>query len=236
MTQYHFTRVSSNSKTGPIPVTTSGEDTCPPSCSFKGNGCYAEGGNLAIHWRAVSTGERGCSFDELLDHIRELPRNQLWRHNQAGDLAPIVPGCGEIDMGALLQLAIANQGRRGFTYTHYLPTTNNRAAIQLANEMGFTINMSAETLEQADSYIALNIAPVAVVLPADVVDPLRTPAGNWVIVCPATVENTDCLNCGICQKTGREAIVGFPAHGTRAKNVQKIFWGNDGRTKCLDGG
>lgn len=222
VTFYHFTRVSSNTKTGPIPVTTSSADTCPPSCSFKDNGCYAEHGNLALHWKAVSAGTRGGGLNQLLEDIRELPRNQLWRHNQAGDLSPSSPG--EIDLEALALLATANQGRRGFTYTHYAPTVNNRAAIRMANDMGFTVNMSAETLEQADEYAALGIAPVVCTLPADAVNPVQTPTGNFVIVCPASVENTDCLNCGICQKVDRQAIVGFPAHGSRAANVQKIFW------------
>lgn len=49
---YHFTRVSGNAKCGPIPVTTTSADSCPPTCSFKGNGCYAESGPLAMHWKA----------------------------------------------------------------------------------------------------------------------------------------------------------------------------------------
>ena len=45
-----------------------------------------------------------------------------------------------------------------------------------------------------------------------------------VTVCPAVTSNTDCLNCGICQQRGRSAIVGFPAHGSGAKRVQKVFF------------
>ncbi|MEG0068146.1 MAG: hypothetical protein RR740_26515, partial [Pseudomonas sp.] len=66
---YHFTRVSGNAKTGPIPVTTTSADSCPPSCSFKGNGCYAESGPLALHWKAVTAGKRGGSLDELCTKI-----------------------------------------------------------------------------------------------------------------------------------------------------------------------
>ena len=43
-------------------------------------------------------------------------------------------------------------------------------------------------------------------------------------VCPAVTGNTDCLNCGICQQRDRQAIVGFPAHGSGAKRVQKVFF------------
>ena len=110
---YHLVRVSRNRKTGPIPVTTTSANSCPPNCSFKSNGCYAESGPLAIHWGAVSRRRRGSSFDELLREIATLRRHALWRHNQAGDLTPKAPGV--IDARLLTRLAMANRGRRGFT-------------------------------------------------------------------------------------------------------------------------
>jgi hypothetical protein len=156
-----------------------------------------------------------------LAQIRTLRRHALWRHNQAGDLTPSAPGV--IDANLLSGLAMANRGRRGFTYTHYPPTRANRTAIRRANELGFTVNLSAETLVQADGYAALEVAPVVVVLPMGATKPTRTPGGRPVIVCPARVGNTDCLNCGICQQCDRSVIVGFPAHGARARRVERIL-------------
>lgn len=219
---YHFTRVSGNQKTGPIPVSTTSSDSCPPTCKFKGNGCYAENGQLAIHWRAVDAGKRGGSLDAICEQIAALPRHQLWRHNQAGDLPVTSPG--RIDRKALAKLVAANKGRRGFTYTHHRPTKLNVEAVRTANESGFTINWSAETLEQADEYGALDAGPVVVVLPADATKPTKTPGGHHVIVCPASIGNTDCLNCGICQQRDRQAVIGFPAHGSGNKKVEAIFW------------
>ncbi len=219
---YHLMRVSRNRKTGPIPVTTTSANSCPPTCGFRGNGCYAQSGPLALHWKAVSGGLRGSTFDELLQEIGTLRRHALWRHNQAGDLTPASPGV--IDAGSLMRLAVANRGRRGFTYTHYLPTSANRIAIRRANQLGFTVNLSAETLRQADDYVDLGVAPVVVVLPSSTTHATRTPAGRHVIVCPASTGNTDCLNCGICQQRDRASIVGFPAHGSGAKRVEAIFF------------
>ena len=223
---YHFTRISRNAKTGPMPVTTTSANSCPPGCSLKHNGCYAESGPLALHWRAVSEGGRGGSFDELLQEISTLRRHALWRHNQAGDLTPSSPGV--IDEKLLIQLALVNKGRRGFTYTHYLPTPANRSAIQRANQIGFTVNLSAETLAQADAYAALGVAPVVVLLPAGMTKAVRTPAGRHVVVCPASLGSSDCLNCGICQQRDRIAIMGFPAHGSGARHVEAIFFGGQG--------
>ena len=219
---YHLVRVSRNRKTGPIPVTTTSANSCPPHCGFKGNGCYAESGPLAVHWGSVSSGLRGSTFDALLEQIGGLRRNALWRHNQAGDLTPSSPGV--IDAHLLFRLAWINKGRRGFTYTHYPPTFANRAAIAHANKLGFTVNLSAETLSQADEYADLGIAPVVVVLPAATSKATRTPAGRQVIVCPASIGNSDCLNCGICQQRDRASIVGFPAHGSGAGRVQEVFF------------
>lgn len=218
---YHFTRISRNAKTGPIPVTTTSANSCPPGCGLKRNGCYAETGPLALHWRAVSEGRRGGSFDELLQEIAALRRHTLWRHNQAGDLTPSSPGV--IDGKLLATLALANKGRRGYTYTHYPPAAN-QAAIGRANELGFTVNLSAETLAQADAYAELRIAPVVVILPGGTTKSMRTPGGRHVVVCPASLGNTDCLNCGICQQRDRIAIMGFPAHGSGAKHVQGVFF------------
>jgi hypothetical protein len=220
---YHFTRISRNVKTGPMAVTTTSANSCPPHCELKRNGCYAESGPLALHWRAVSAGTRGSTFDELLLEIRTLRHHALWRHNQAGDLTPSSPGV--IDTGLLNRLAMANRGRRGFTYTHYPPTPANRVPIQEANQLGFTVNLSAQTLEQADSYASQGIAPVVIILPQGATKSVRTPAGRQVVVCPASLSNTDCLNCGICQQRDRAAIVGFPAHGAGAQRVQAIFFG-----------
>lgn len=223
MPTYHFTRVSMNRKTGPIPVTTTSSDSCPGTCSFKGNGCYAEGGPLALHWRGVDKGERGGTFEELLTHIKQLPRNQLWRHNQAGDLPPHPTRPNQIDLHAVLRLAAANKGRRGFTYTHYPPTPGNRQAVRAANASGFTVSWSAESLEQADALAALGDGPVVTVLPIGAKKTVRTPQGRAVMVCPASEGKTDCVHCGICSQANRKVIVGFPAHGMGAKRVQAVF-------------
>lgn len=218
---YHLVRVSRNRKTGPIPVTTTSANSCPPTCRFKGNGCYAESGPLAVHWNSVTQGGRGGTFDALLEELGTLRRNALWRHNQAGDLTPCAPGV--IDARLLIRLAWINKGRRGFTYTHYPPTMANRGAIAVANKLGFTVNLSAETLAQADAYADLGIAPVVVVLPAATTKAMRSPAGRQIVVCPASVGNSDCLNCGICQQRDRASIVGFPAHGSGARRIEQLI-------------
>lgn len=218
MNNYHFMRVSGNAKTGPIPVTTSSRSTCPKSCPFMNNGCYAEYGHLSLHWNKVSNGTRGGSLAEVCEQIKQLPKNQLWRWAQAGDL----PGDGvRLNARAVASLVKANAGKRGFGYTHYDPAlAHNASVIAKANEGGFVINLSANSLAHADQLVRMQIAPVVVVLPSNQTEPLRTPDGNLVAVCPASVrDDIDCARCGVCAVPGHKAIIGFPAHGTGAKKI-----------------
>ena len=107
MQKIHLTPKSKNAKTGPIPVSMSSDVTCPPSCPFNsGGGCYAATGPIALHWKKVSSGDRGMNFADFCDTIASLPDGQLWRHNQAGDLC----GAGDtLDVPALDKLSEANK-------------------------------------------------------------------------------------------------------------------------------
>lgn len=224
-----FTRVSGNSKTGPIPVSMSRKDTCPDTCPLKHGGCYASGGPINLHWLRLTAGKVGIAWQAFLVEISRLPMGQLWRHNQAGDLQ------GEnnaIDGQRLEELTKANKGRKGFTYTHK-PTlkgqapqktiASNRNAIAKANKGGFTVNLSADTLAEADELHALGIAPVVTLLPATQTENTVTPQGRKVIVCPATQrEFVTCQTCKLCQRADRSVIVGFPAHGVSTKKADAI--------------
>jgi len=220
---FGFTRSSANRKLGGIPVTTTGRSTCPDNCKLKKNGCYADQFPLVLHWNKLSEGN-GISFTELLYHISQLPKYALWRWAQAGDL----PGDGvNISHNHLEMLIEANKGRMGFGYTHYDPTLpRNNEAIKRANECGFTLNMSAETLEEADLYFNLGIGPVVVILPHDQTENMQTPDGNLVVVCPASKDEAmTCSHCAICAHSDRKAIVGFPGHGSQKRKVSEVFYG-----------
>ena len=228
--KFLFTRVSGNTKTGPIPVSMSVKETCPDACPLKAGGCYASGGHVNIHWLRLTNGLVGMLFGDFLKAIKALPRGQLWRHNQAGDL----PGLNNaIDVKALAQLVDANKDRQGFTYTHK-PVLHGQAdkrtvaanakAIASANAKGFTINLSANNLEHADELAALKIGPVVTLLPIkNESNTLVTPLGRKVIVCPATYRvNTNCMTCKLCQRADRSVIIGFPAHGVSMKKAEAI--------------
>jgi hypothetical protein len=109
-----FTRVSRNVKTGPIPVTTTSEESCPHACPLKGNGCYAEAGPMAILWRKVTARKMGMAWDAAMSEIAALPKGTLWRHNQAGDL----PGMGDAIDVARARCTGKGQSRQARLYLY----------------------------------------------------------------------------------------------------------------------
>tara|TARA_R110000803_G_scaffold62126_1_gene122328 strand:+ start:86 stop:775 length:690 start_codon:yes stop_codon:yes gene_type:complete len=219
---YHLSRVSSNRKTGPIPVSSTSRNSCPGSCPFNNSnegGCYGENYHLKRHWDLVDKGERGTDFEQFLREVRALPRGQLWRHNQVGDL----PGeSNRINAAQLRSLAKANKGRKGFTFTHKPPTPTNLSAIREANAYGFTINLSANSISHAEE-LEKHGLPLVTVLPADAPTFQRLASGTPVLSCPATRKDSiTCANCGICQLKDRNFIVGFPAHGKSWKRADRV--------------
>lgn len=223
---------SSNSKTGPIPVSITSSETCPDCCPFKdNNSCYAKLGPLSIHWNRVNKGTTGLKFLDFLKVIGDLPEKTLWRHNVAGDL----PGKNsKIDINKLNQLVTVNKGKRGFTYTHkpVMPTSNvelttihrNKMCIAESNKNGFTINLSANSIKEADELVKLNIAPVVTIVKHDQIEDFRTADNNLVKICPAAIkDNVTCKTCGLCQKHKRKFIIGFPAHGTKYKVIDQML-------------
>lgn len=218
----HLTLKSGNAKTGPIPVSTTGRYSCP-DCVFKKNGCYADSGPLAIHWNAVTRGERGMPWSEFCNTIDNLPDGTFWRHNQAGDLPHTN---GEIDRTKAFMLAGANVLKRGFTYTHThhdISIGNNLKTLWTMNEFGFTVNLSANSPDNADA-LAYARMPLVCVLPIEQTENTKTPQGRTVIVCPATVkDDVTCATCQMCYQRDRAAVIGFPAHGSGKAKVQKMF-------------
>jgi hypothetical protein len=202
-----------NRKTGPIPTSMTDMASCPTSCGLRDLVCYAEHGHTALQWRRVPN--LGMSWPAFCEQIAALPEGTLWRHNVAGDL----PGVGdELDIDALADLVEANRGRRAFTFTHKpLRHAHEREAVRGANDAGFTINLSADTVEEADGLVELGIGPVALFL-ADGAPTHRftTPAGHTVIVCLNETDKTKrpltCADCKLCSKQ-RKSIVAFPKHG-----------------------
>jgi len=206
-----------NSKTGAMLLVRSPRSTCPDSCGLKGNGCYAENFPLVLHWTKQDT--VGVDFATVLYAVRTLPKGSIWRLFEAGDFEPSPENPELISSQQVISLIAANNGKRGFGYTHY-PVWPNLEVLQLMNSSGLTINASADTIEQAKLYFGLGLPTVVVVsekFPKDsVVEGMR------VVVCPnqSTPTKPTCLQCQMCAKPDRDYIIGFRAHGTKKRKIK----------------
>lgn len=226
---FGFNMKSGNTKVGKIPVSTSPKQTCPSSCPLRDEACYARFSTLGMYWSKLSKGLTGKSWESLINNIKLIKSGQLWRHNQAGDLPKdellSTPEVDRLDEEKCLQLVSASSHTKGFTYTHYsCYDEHNRKIIKHMNQQsGMTVNISADTVEQADEYVSLNIGPVCVTMPTGT--PTlnnRTPAGNFIVICPAqTNNNMTCEKCKLCQVKTRKSIIGFIAHGSGRNILSK---------------
>tara|TARA_R110000822_G_scaffold306726_1_gene433182 strand:+ start:662 stop:1201 length:540 start_codon:yes stop_codon:yes gene_type:complete len=162
-------------------------------------------------WNKVP--QRGGDLAALCESIAALPPGQLWRHNVAGDL----PGVNEsVDAYALGEIVRANTGRRGFTYTHKKSLDAIEWA-QQATAWGFTVNMSADDAGEADQLADTGL-PLVCIVPMDTPERTTTPGGLPIVICPAqTRDNVSCNTCQLCQRADRNIVIGFRAHGSRAK-------------------
>lgn len=218
--KFKFTRVSSNAKTGPIPVTMTERASCPDACPLRKNGCYADNFPLSLHWNRVA--DTGISLEQLCEEIAALPDGQLWRHNVAGDLP--MEAYGLIDRMTLHTLTWANGGKRGFTYTHHELNHLNVGRIREANTLGFTVNVSTNSSKEAVNVVQRHKLPTVCLLPKDETRKSFDVDGVKVVTCPATLhDDVTCASCGMCANAAREFVIGFPAHGARAKKVEVIF-------------
>lgn len=192
---YTFTRTSRNKKVGPIPVSMTSQDSCPEACQLKNNGCFAENGPVSWNWKKMAG---AVELEQFTGFIQSLPRNQLWRHNVAGDLPK--SSKNTIDQTALKKIVQANKGKRGFT-----------------------INVSADNYQQADHYLSLGL-PTVTILPSDATaKSYKTESGADIVTCPAVLhDKITCATCELCSKPDRKFIVGFPADGMRKKKANLI--------------
>jgi hypothetical protein len=215
---WHLTKVSGNPQTGPIPVSTSGKETCNPRCPLK-HACYAKQKinpktgkpgkipRIAFHWDKVTSGERGTDYLTFTNSIRKLPYGQLWRHNQAGDMHQ--------DVKYVNQLIDANRGRRGFTYTSW--TYSDELFIR-AKRSGFTINKSCYSASSAAASASRGIPAVFSGAPVEYRDVTAwTEFGVRFVVCPTkrnspAAKKVQCATCHLCHTRPDNTVIVLPLH------------------------
>jgi hypothetical protein len=233
---------SSNKKTGDIIQSYSSRATCPDSCIFKKNGCYADSYTTSRQWercdnpqdtRYVSNSEQlSISLKEaVFDKLRKNSdcKKVLFRHNVAGDIA--TEGTSYIDKNRVETIvrAIEETNKtvgnilQGYTYTHCKIDDNAVGIIRDSSSRRFLINASCETVREVTHAKSFGVnAVIASVNPEETKKELKA-VGLHSVQCPAQVrEDIDCNKCQLCAKN-RKAVIIFKVHGNAYKKASKVI-------------
>ena len=93
----------------------------------------------------------------------------------------------------------------------------------MANQNGFTINLSAHNLEQTDRLSRLRIAPVVTLVLGNNEETIETPEGRAVEICPAQVyDDVMCKDCRACADPMPGLIIGFLPHGCQRLSAERL--------------
>lgn len=232
-----------------MPVVMCSEGTCWIGCPFH-DCCYRLAWPINRHQGMLNTGEKGVTFDAVVEELATLPFGVVWRWGDVGDL----PGrSGIINPRQAIRLAEANRSgrKRGYAYSHkpVLGETRqaaaNRETIAAMIAGGFCVNLSGEGLGRADALADLGIAPVVTAVPSTLPADWRvlwTPGGRRVLRCPAEYlrrggAKVQCaVGCGgsrgpYCTWPDRSFIVGFTAHGAKRK-INAVIAAQEARYGC----
>ena len=213
-------------KLGCVNYTYSPSYNCDDNCVFKNNGCYAENAPVSWRWADYQAGKsKYCvTWDDMLNNIRRLPRNDKVRLNVAGDLPKDI--LGNPDETKVKQLAKHADGKQVWTYTHHLPKHNSSWNDTIRDVFwgGFVINISCESEAQVDAYIADQLQPVITVSSTETRKQWRTAGGNRIRVCPQQLhEGVTCEQCMLCHMRPDDMAIAFKAHGSRKKTVNSTI-------------
>lgn len=206
--------VSGNAKTGKMAVTyRQVGETCPSTCPFLGNGCYAQHGNVNI-WQARSeySNKDGIS---LFRFVMSLPDNYMLRHHVSGD----VMLNDSVDWGYIEWMNKSASARPDivqFAYTHAWKQ------IGVSPFRGVTVNASCETVEDVKLAKSLGYPATMVVKSTEERKSWRED-GIKFRVCPQQTNGVKCSTCKLCTNPNRESVVVFLAHGSAKTKVNNVL-------------
>lgn len=205
-----------NKKTGPVSVTMASQASCPKSCPFMGNGCYAESGPQGIHTsrlnRDSTTDPDNIAFDEVMA-IKKLSGTRPLRLHIVGDCTT--------EHGATLLSNATRRFKHTWTYTHSFRTIARKFWGKIS------VLASCETFEDVRLAWAKGYS-AAIVLPEFQSDKAYMVEGIKVIPCPEqTGKTANCTTCRLCWDDDKlktlGAVIGFSAHGSRSKTLLKVL-------------
>jgi hypothetical protein len=219
-------------KSGKVSATyASIEATCDKSCPLMGNGCFAEGGRVALVVKRLanaSTPLRAaqCEAREIDRSFKGGPVPQDGYRGKGCDLRLHVSGdCRTTMAAATLGSAARRWRERGggdvWTYTHAW-----RKVTRASWGESISVLASVERSEDGRKALEAGYAPAIVVSHHASPKAYEQDGVRW-IPCPAQTSDRKCVECRLCfdadALNARNAGIAFAAHGQSFKRVLKVI-------------
>lgn len=203
------------------------EATCPKACPFKGEGCYAQMGYVAITTNKLDRGAENLTAYQVAkveaDAINNsynggpVPAGRDLRIHVAGDARS--SGCAKLIAKAVDRWK-ARGGNKVWSYTHAWRLVPRSAWGQVS------ILASVESVKDVKAARAQGYAPAIVVPehPGDKAFYLEGSKTKW-IPCPAQTRNIGCTDCRLCFNADgllkRNSGIAFAAHGAGSAKAKR---------------
>jgi hypothetical protein len=184
--------------------------TCPSTCPLLEKGCYAKGGNTAIHMRGRWSNHDGQVFFDTVTDKNKVKSGAFVRITVSGDIMLN----DELDtefLQNIIHAAIVRPDVTFYTYTHYKGTD----LLRWLKIMPFNlnINISCDTTDDIVWAKQHN-------LPYVIVKDLGQNRVGEVVQCPNQTKGLTCDACKLCFKKDRKLQIAFKPHGMAAKSVK----------------
>lgn len=191
---------SGNAKTGPMAATYRQQASCPTTCAFLNNGCYAGGRIFSISDRF---GDEGL---ESLLALKDQPMPNGIRFNVSGDFLGDDSEPDLAYIAACNAVADAHPDVVKIAYTHAWRVLDPAM-------FTFTVNASCETTEEAVEAVAAGWQ-VVMVNPDFHAVAHAFADHKPVLLCLAQSRGLSCAECRVCGNDVRtRPIIAFQPHG-----------------------
>ena len=206
---------SQNKKLGNCSATYASQTSCPRSCPFFKQGCYAETGPLGIHTARLNEEKTTATAVAQAEAkaIDTLSGNKPLRIHVVGDSTTKK---GTKLLANAAKRYTAKHGESVWTYTHAWRTRERE-------EWGdISVLASCENIADATAAMKRNYA-VAMVVPEFKSEKAYKLGKYKVIPCPSQTRHITCDQCRLCMDDERlrenNLIIGFTPHGARRGKI-----------------
>jgi hypothetical protein len=216
---------SRNKKIGKVAITHASQLSCPNSCPFFNNGCYAEGGRMRVsvtsRLNAASAADpKATPYKIAMDEARAIDKLPANRHLRLHGVGDAKTNAAAQLLGAAVRRYKARAKVKGkivyvWTYTHAW-----RTVLRLMWSKHISVLASCETSADIRAARERGYA-TSIVVPEHLSDKVYEWEGEKLLPCPEQTRGVTCDKCRLCWNDDRlrekGLTIAFAVHGNRGK-------------------